>query len=259
VSPGPSSAETQGDGSSSPAQTNKPEVRTTTAVPADTPLRYRIVERESQRKGGSRYRLLAVNAVLDEASEELSEARARATLRALLDEVRRSAETRDEALDGVSAFLYQSRDHLAGGYPALGLAEWWPRGHSFSASNAANVADKAGYVEEIQLIAMPVPASSVVERLPKSRRKAIFEELVRAERRAGREAEARYPTDSSKMSLQARRGYDFKTAWDLHFALERKLGAQYQRALQSKYRITEEELNSIGAEAMSEKWVVPPP
>lgn len=234
-------------------------------VSTERPLPFKIVEQKRVKKGGSlhplsapQYVLFDVKAVLNEMSSELSEAKVRATLRALLNEVRSEARGRGEQIDGVSGFLYQSRDHITGGSAALGRAEWWPKGHSFNLDNSANIKNKATYVEEIDVFFLPKPAEKVVQRLSENQRRAIFTELVRAEDRASREAEAQYPTDASKIPINELRTYDFKTVMEKNIEAEKELRLNYRRELLQRHGLTEQELMDIKKEAFNERWPLPP-
>jgi hypothetical protein len=207
-------------------------------------------------KGGSldpllapRYVLFDVQAALNEASSELSEPKVRATLRALLNEVRNGARRRGEQIDGLSAFLYQSRDHIAGDSMALGRVEWWPKRHSFNPDNVANINNKTTYVESIDIFFLPKRAETVVQRLSKSQRRAIFTELVRGEDRAQSEAEAQYPIDASRIPMSKVRTYDFKMATDKVMEANEKLRIKYERELVQRHRLTEQELEDIKKEA----------
>ena len=128
----------------------------------ESALPFEIVEQERQRKGGSlnpltrpKYALFVVKAVLRETSSELTETKVKKTLQALLRKVLQNAQQSGEQIDGVSAFLYASRDHIAGGSIALGRIEWWPKGHSFNPKNVVNIENKATYVEKIDVFFLP--------------------------------------------------------------------------------------------------------
>jgi hypothetical protein len=236
-------------------------------VPAETesPLPFEIVEQKRVKKGGSLESLLApqyvlfdVKAVLNEVPSEQSEPKVRATLRALLNEVRGGARRRGEQIDGVSAFLYQSRDHITGGSSALGRAEWWPKGHTFSPDNVANIKNGATYVEEMDVFFLPKPAETVVQRLSENQRRAIFTDLVQAEDRAMREAEKRYPIDESLLTRSPSRYRQHvidKT--DAQIKESDRLNEKYERELLERHGLTERELNDIKKEAMNEQWPLP--
>lgn len=233
-------------------------------ISAENPLPFEIVEQKRVKKGGSfdplsspQYVLFDVKAVLNGDSPDLSESNVRVTLRALLNAVRSGARQRGEQIDGVSAFLYQSRDHITGGTSAIGRAEWWPKGHSFNLDNEANIKNKSTYVEEFKVLSLPKPTETDVQRLSENQRRVIFTELVRAERRASREAEAQYPTDPSNIPSRNLKTYDFKTAMQKKMELEEELRAKYMGELLKRYEITRQELDTIKIEALNEQWPLP--
>ncbi len=229
-------------------------------------LAFEIVQRERIKKGGSlnplrppKYVLLVVKATLSEACSDLSESEVRATLEVLLDEVRSEAGRRGEQIDGVSAFLYQSRDHIIGESAALGQAEWWPKGHSFNPENTSNINNKATYVEVIDVFSslLPKREETVVDRLSVDERRGIFTELVRGEDRAWREAETQYPTAPSGIPNNKLSTYDFRTALEKNEETASKLRVRYERELLEKHGLTQQELSDIKEEAMNERWPLP--
>ena len=170
------------------------------------PLQFRIVEQEHQKKGGSvnpvrppRYVLLVTKAVLTEKQPDLTKERVEATLRELLRAAREDQNRRGMKIDGVTAFLYQSPDHVKGGNLALGRAEWWPKGHSFNPDNAANIENKATYVESIEVILLPERPSKIASRFSEAKRQEIYAALVRSEDRAMNEAEAKSLSENRLM------------------------------------------------------------
>lgn len=256
---------TMENSSQRPSDTVAPATIDKETVPAGRPLPFEIVEEERLKKGGSlepplapQYVLFRVNAVVTDVSSELTEPKVRAALRALLNEVRERARRRGERIDGVSAFLYQSRDHINGGSSPLGRAEWWPKGHSFSPNNVANIKNKATYVEEIGVFHLPKPAKTAVQRLSEHQRRAIFAELVRAEDRAMREAEAQYPINTSNIPIDKLKTYDFKTAIEQNMKVEKELRAKYKREIMQRHKLTEQEIEDIKKEARIEQWPLPP-
>lgn len=211
-------------------------------------LLFEIVDQKRVRKGASinpvilpRYVLHDVKAALI-APAKLTETNVTATLKAVLEEVRDDARKRGEQLDGISAFLFSSRDHIAGGSMALGRAEWWPKGHSFEPDNAVNIENKATYVEEIKVFTLPKSTDSTVERLSETKRKEIHDALVRSQDRAHRDADRKFESGTAKNLDE----YD-------------KLQAKYAKDLLGKYGITSKELDQITDEGFAEQWPLPPP
>lgn len=246
------------------SESRRPSPSPENAVPGEDPLSFEVVVQNRLEKGGSldpllapQYVLFVVEAALNEGDSELSEPKVRATLRALLDEVRDEARRRGEQIDGVSAHLYLSRDHIAGDDMRLGTAEWWPKGHSFNPDNVANIKNKATYVEEIDVFSLPKPAETVVQRLSEDLRRTIFAELVRSQDRAMREAEAKYPTDGSNIPISELRTYDFDTAIRKKLEMMDELGPKYERELLQRHGITKQELDDISEEAMNKQWPLP--
>jgi hypothetical protein len=224
-------------------------------------LSFRIVEEERQMKGGSLqplrspgYVLLVVQAVLTEVHQELTEANVKASLMELVESVRED----NPDIDGITAFLYQSRDHLDGGNPALGRAEWWPRGHSFNPENDANVENKTTYVESVEVFSLPDSMQSVASRLTESDRREIFAALVRSEDRARREADAKYPTDASKIPMEDLSTYDWLDVGSKNLDESDRLREKYQKELIQAFGISETELEQIKQEAFVEDWPLPP-
>jgi hypothetical protein len=93
-------------------------------------LPFRILEQEQQRKGGSleplrppRYVLLVVKAAVADSQADQTRPKVEATLRHLLRTIRDDSRRKGAQVDGITAFLYQSPDHLKGGNQALGRAE----------------------------------------------------------------------------------------------------------------------------------------
>ena len=224
-----------------------------------------ILKRTLDPKGGSinppappLFTLLTVNAALTGSPKSLNKANIEATLRNLLQTVRREAEASPEDTDGITVFLYQTVEHANGANAALGRAEWWPEGHSFAISNAANVRNKATHVESIEVFTVPDTAVAASKsRLPENVRREIFSALVRSEDRGTREAEARYPTDANKIPPDKLSTYDWKTVLQKNAEYEDTLQQKYQRELLAKYKISEAELDAIRDEASAQQWPLP--
>ena len=230
----------------------------TKASSADGSLPFKIVELERLPKREPQYVLFRVRAVLKKEPPEITEANVRATLQSLLLQVRTEAQQRGEQIDGVSAFLSQSELHLAGSLRFLGNIEWWPKGHSLSHDNVANITNKATYVEKIHIYPLPRAAKSVVGRLSERERRAIHTDLVRSENRATREAEAKYPINVYMIPMDKLKTYDWETALEKHNQEQDKLNLKYREELLRQYGITKEELKEIRKEALTVQWPLPP-
>lgn len=125
-------------------------------------LPFIIVDIEYQKKGGAikpftkpKYILYVVKAVLKEYTSNITENDVNKTLQAILQKVREDARQHREQIDGVSAFLYISKENIDAGSMALGRIEWWPKGHSFEPNNVFNVGNKTTYVEKIDIYSLP--------------------------------------------------------------------------------------------------------
>src|SRR5207253_2058357 len=139
------------------------------AVASAQLLPCRIIEQERLKTGGSlqplrspKYILLTVRAAITDRSPELTKENVGATLRDLLRLVLDETKRPGAQVDGITVFLYQSADHIKGGDGALGKAEWWPKGLSFDPDNAANIENKATYVENIEVFRLPTRTLPVV-------------------------------------------------------------------------------------------------
>jgi hypothetical protein len=125
-------------------------------------LPFTIVDIEYQKKGGDvrtslapKYILYVVKAVLKEYPTDISENDVSKTLKAILQNVRDDAIQKREQIDGISAFLYISQEHINVGSIALGRIEWWPKGHSFNLNNVSNIENKSTYEEKIDIYSIP--------------------------------------------------------------------------------------------------------
>jgi hypothetical protein len=221
------------------SETNSPS-----EIKSEDVLAFRIVEEEEQKKGGSKYVLLSVKAVLTSTEgHTLTESTVETTLRMLL---RGRRDDRGESVDGITVSLYESQAHLDGGKYSVGEAEWWPQGHSFSPSNEANISNHATHVETVNVFRLPSPPSSVVDRLPEEERRQIYTALIRSQDRADREAERKYPIDT-RIFIES----------DEHTAETKRLMTKYKNELLDELNISEKELNKIRTEGLVQQWPFP--
>ncbi len=225
-------------------------------------LPFRIIEQEQQKKGGSisplrspKYKLVIVKAALTDEKAKLTKTTVEATLRALLKSVRK----RNYSVDGISAFLYQSPKHLKSGNLALGSVEWWPKGHSFSPSNAINIRNKNTYVVTIEVSKFNLPEKhpSPVSRLSEATRQEIFTEWVRIEDLTMKEAEKKYPIDGSNIPIAQLRTYDYVKAFDKYSTENDRLKKIYKSFFIEEYKISESELKNIMMEGLLQNWPYP--
>lgn len=228
-------------------------------ISAEASIPYKVVESEKMMKGGQleplirpQYSLYRINAVLKD-SESLSEE----NIRAVFDEI--IADTRQEKKpDAISIYLHLSDEHYSGDSIAFARADWWPKGHSLAPSNKANIANKDTYVVEYH-INLPKESNEddTVNRLSESKRKEIYTALVKSEDKAHKEAEAKYPMDSSKIPFSQLKNYDFAGMGKKNVELSNKLMKKYRKELLKKYKISDEELKKISNEAFNEDWPLP--
>jgi hypothetical protein len=212
-------------------------------------------------KGGSpdplvkpAYRLLSVEAAIADDEAELTKESLESTLRALLTGLKQEPD-----LDGVSVLLYRSVSHASGGNPALGRAEWWPRGHSFAPDNATNVQNKATYETTIDVWTVPETQSgAVVSRLSEATRREVFAALVRAQDRADHEAQKKHAVDESLLtSAPERYRQHVIDVTNAQYEESKKLAEQYESQVLEEFAITREELDAIRLEAHKEDWPLP--
>lgn len=228
-------------------------------------LPFRIVKREQLKVGGSvkpmrapRYVLLKVNTVLAQSKADITRSNIEDTLRALLPRVRRDAEHRGVKFDGITADLYQSFGHIREGKSALGRVEWWPKGHSFRIENDANILNKATYVETIKIYALPETATVGARRLTIMKRREVFTLLVRAKERALREAEEKYLTIASRLTLEELRTFDLTGSRKNNAAEFERLHKKYREKIMRKFEVSEAQLKAIKKEGGKGDWPLLP-
>lgn len=217
---------------------------------------FSIVNTEPRKKGGE-YVLLVANAIVSRPPDSWEKEKTENTLRALLTKVRQEAERNGRSIDGITAYLYQSKTHITGGNGPIGMVEWWPKGHSFSPDNKGNIRDKTTFVETVKVLLLPEKTSKPLERLPEKVRREIFTAIVAAEDRAYREAEEKFPIDATNIPNDKLRDYDWKSAIEKNVRESESLGKKYKIEITRKYKITESELEQIGDEGLERQWPFP--
>jgi len=222
-------------------------------------LPFAIVNRETQIKNID-YPIWVVKAALLDSSKLLTKEVVSDTLAALLDSLCAEA-AKEGKVYAITAFLYQSGEHANGANVALGRAEWWPKNHTFDSSNLAEVENVSSHVVEIEVFSVPqrIGPDASVSSLPEARRREIFLALVQSQDRATRDAEARYPTDISRMPLRQIRSYDMKGAVRKNFAENDRLRQRYERELLTAFKLKEPQLRAIEREASANQWPIPKP
>jgi len=83
--------------------------------------------------------------------------------------------------------------------------------------------------------------------LTEGKRKEIFSEVVQAEDRANREAEAKFPLGGSNARQQLERQSDY-----IH-----KTAKQYKQDIAKKHGLTEKQLTAISVEGLEKHWPMP--
>ncbi|MEM6793108.1 MAG: hypothetical protein AAF725_03960 [Acidobacteriota bacterium] len=112
-------------------------------------------------------------------------------------------------------------------------------------------------LSKMKPVLTPEETPTGVQRLSEGQRRSIYGELVRAEDRATREAESKFPTDISRIPARKRKSYDLSAALWKNMEAEEKLRAEYIEELLKKYQLTEEELDEVKPEARQERWPLP--
>ena len=235
-------------------------------VPLDSQetLPFEIFEIKQQKKGGTvrplrppRYVLLVVSAALDADPSKLTKQSVENTARRILQVVRQDSAKRGVRFDAISLLLYQSLAHGKRRQLPAAQAEWWPKGHSLGYDNAANINNKKTYVESVKIVTLPEEASDVADRVSDETRKAVWGDAFLADARAEKEASLKFPISQEGMSPQEIRNYDWKRAMKNWAKENERLRLKYKTEVIRKYGITEEELDRIVTEALTENWLEP--
>jgi hypothetical protein len=87
-------------------------------------------------------------------------------------------------------------------------------------------------------------------------RKAIWDELIKAEDRAWAEAENAYPSNLDAVRGMSRE--QIKIQLDRHFLTEEALKEGYKDRLSKKYNLTKQQLKEIALEGLEKDWAMPP-
>ncbi len=231
----------------------KPKAKVIKAPPA-APLGYRIVKIERDTKGGGRYLWIGGYAVINRADASLITSESvKSTLTAMIRELRRK-----HSPDAVQALLFESEAHVSNAQ-AIGVANWWPKGHSLSSDNDRNISNKESYVLKFGRISIPenVIDSDVLSKFTETKRKKIFTEYLLAGYRATAGADDKYPMNASKLPRNLRRNYDSLEMLKKNEQLQGELKKKYQSQVLSKYKINDSQMRKIRLEALAEKWPHP--
>lgn len=206
---------------------------------------YGVGDRSVQQKGGDyktgkapKYKLLVMDIYPNNEKDSYSKSKVNGILNKAIDE---AISDNKSKVDGITIKLFQSKEHTKrSSSTPIGEAEWWPKGHSFSLSNKANIEDKSKHVKKVSVFTLPKKVKYKTKGLSQTKRKEIFTSLAKSQDRADDEANSRY-------------GEYSKRAFDEGSKLKKK----YRKQLLNKYKITEKQLMKIVSEGMSNNWPLP--
>lgn len=230
--------------SNSPEQINQPF---RLKVGPGEHVEFQILRIEKVKKGGSlnppmppQFTLLMVRALTPKQSS-YQEALVEHSLRKIVAELIERHQP-----DGVTVRLFDDRRNLEVERNWIAEADWWPRGHSFSLSNADYVRAKEYHVFSTRLD-FPVKAKGehLVARLTEEVRLEIYRKIAAGERQAQRKADKRFPLENPEQA---------KINLNQNIAEADRLIAQNRRALGAEYSITEDEYDKIMREGVLAKW-----
>jgi hypothetical protein len=219
-------------------------------MPEDHPAKPEVIaiKIEDTLKGGSTKplrpptrTLRSVHAHLNDSPECRKKEVVEMCLREIIAAQQKALKPGDRPIDAMKVVLHISKSHYDGENTPLGIAEWWPKGHSLAMDNEKNIADKASYVTSIISIDLPETPAEVVRRLKPSIRREIFTKLLLQSDQAKREVEA----------MDVAGGFEAKEA---EIDRRRELG---KAAIQKKYRVTDKDIEKINNEGMLEHWPFP--
>lgn len=207
-------------------------------------LSYTILKEEKQKKGASfnpplpaKYTLLVVKAALI-GDNKLNKNNVTTALNNILSEVRKN----NKNVDAITADLYKSKTHFNDGQPFFSQIEWWPKNHSLSRLNQANIMNKTTYKTDVKIFSLPEEIrdkSILVTKYSLNERKEIFRAKGNSERRAEYEADKKY---------------DPSIQWKQHLKEVDILAKKYSEQLCKKYKISEKELGNIIDEGFIRDW-----
>lgn len=222
-------------------------------------MSYEVAKKEKVMKGGQleplvrpQYIYYEVHAYLTE-DKDLSENEVKAVLNEIIAKLR----VHDKP-DAIGVYLHESKEHYEGDSIAFARVDWWPKGHSLAPPNEENILNKSAYKTEYS-ISLPkkIDISKIVSRLTEKKRKEIYTALVESQDKANREAEVKFPIDSSKIPFSQLSTYDFSSAFKKNSEMSKSLKEKYKKQLIKKYKIADEELEKISNEGFESNWPLP--
>lgn len=141
---------------------------TTSQIEQQQILEYQVINQEELEKGVG-YTLITADVIIDPSQANFSNESVEATLSKVLEDIKKT-----EKPDGISLLAYHRQEEVAQGLGyTLGMAEWWPKGHSFSVSNEENIENKATYETKIQLV------DNTDEEIPTEQEYAIYDAFIK--------------------------------------------------------------------------------
>lgn len=202
-------------------------------------LNYSIINKETQKKGGSlnplqspKYILFIVKVALT-GNNKLNKSNVEATLRDILSKLQRSNDA-----DAIAVLLYESKESSS----FFARIEWWPKNHSLSRKNHTNIINKATYKTDIEILSLAqkikVDAESGIK-IPIQKRKKIFREKFQSELKAIRAADKKY---------------DVTVQWKQHIEEVNRLTDVYSEQICQKYNVSEDELQDIVIDGAINHW-----
>lgn len=207
-------------------------------------LKYKIVNVEKQKKGGSvssgtppKYTLYLLNVAII-GNSNLTKQNVSSLLKDMLDD----AINKYKYADAITINLFQSESHIGQGF--IAYAEWWPLEHSLSSSNSHNISNKNTYKTKIKVNNLPekyAAKSSKVNSLSLSKQQEIYKEIIRAESRATKEADRKFPGHS--------RSQLFANSDENNRLMEK-----YRREVASKHNMSYADLKELMTKAFVESW-----
>lgn len=142
--------------------------QTTSQIKQQQILEYQVINQEELEKGVG-YTLITADVIIDPSQAIFSNESVEVTLTKVLEEIKKT-----EKPDGISLSAYHRQEEVAQGLGyTLGMAEWWPKGHSFSVNNEENIENKTTYETKIQLV------DNTNEETPTEQEYAIYDAFIK--------------------------------------------------------------------------------
>lgn len=224
---------------------------------------YNIIKTNKSKKGGSveplkspKYTWIKAYAVLVESVsiDKITENDIKKILKSIIEDLRK-----EYSPDAANVWLYTSDEKVGKSNP-IGKIDWWPKNHSLSRDNEANINNKNEYVLNYSQINPPKemePSNKRLSNYSEKNRKKIFREIVKAEDKAEAKAESKYPINPDNIPDNKLNSYNWGRATRKHLELSEKLRNKYVKQILEKYNLTEQDKDKITQEARKENWALP--